>query len=155
MPRKVKNKSLPAERLTTLRRSTGMTQEEFAEKSGIGLSSIKRLESGDLKPTESLKRKYVEYFECDPAYITGESKYRDRREQLLAERSDPDKRRSEFYVALNLWLEAELPGNEIDYIDSFAVLCEVTEYIRDQIAEAKKQIKAGLPPEDHTSAKLL
>lgn len=72
MPKQRRKRTITAERITALRRRTGLTQDEFAEKIGISAGLIKYMETGDRSLTAANMEKYVDYFKCPPEYITGE-----------------------------------------------------------------------------------
>lgn len=72
MPRKRRKSTIMAERITTLRKQKCLTQEELAREIGISSGLIKYMETGDRSITPASLKKYADYFQCSPEYITGE-----------------------------------------------------------------------------------
>jgi transcriptional regulator with XRE-family HTH domain len=58
------------ERLKKVRRRAMLTQEQLAEKSGVGITTINRIEKGRVEdPHFSTLRKLAEALEVDPAEL--------------------------------------------------------------------------------------
>lgn len=117
MPKKRRKRTITAERITALRRRTGLTQDEFAEKIGISPGLIKYMETGDRSLTAANMEKYVDYFKCPPEYITGEDDcpYTGITRALALLSEDAwDKMR--FRSALRALVSKDIPPAEIDIL---------------------------------------
>ena len=62
-------KELMAARLKALRERRGLTQEQLAEKSGVGRSHLARLETGKQDPTLSTLEKLAKALKVDVAKL--------------------------------------------------------------------------------------
>lgn len=138
-------------RLAELRRSTGLSQEEFGytkvQEYGetrirpgvidLSAGAVKRLEVGDLKLTDRILQIYADHFHCLPEYITGGTKYKNRVEELLSRISEPEELRMDVAVALQAWVASRLPGEKLNKIDLFAVQEKVFGYVEEEIRKAE------------------
>lgn len=68
-----------AKRLKELREEKGLTQVEFAERVGIGTSTMTRYEIGDREPSLPIARKIADYLGVTIDYLSGKT---DVKEQL-------------------------------------------------------------------------
>ncbi|HEU4471690.1 MAG TPA: helix-turn-helix transcriptional regulator [Flavisolibacter sp.] len=59
-------------KIVAVRKQKGLTQEELAEKAGITVRTIQRIESGETIPRAYTIRAIAEALELDPASITGQ-----------------------------------------------------------------------------------
>ena len=62
-----------AKRLKELREERGLTQAEFAERVGIGTSTITRYELGDREPPLPTAVKIADFFNVTLDYLSGKS----------------------------------------------------------------------------------
>lgn len=70
-------KPIIAERIKLLRKEKGYTQEQLAELLGLNAkSSIANYESGANAPSDEIKTKMCEVFNCSMDYLMGESEYK-------------------------------------------------------------------------------
>lgn len=70
-------KPIIAERIKLLRKEKGYTQEQLAELLGLNAkSSIANYESGANAPSDEIKTKMCEIFNCSMDYLMGESEYK-------------------------------------------------------------------------------
>ena len=60
-----------SDRIKELRKSAGMTQEEFGQKFGVVKSTVSLYESGKSTPNDELKQKICEYFNISLDYLHG------------------------------------------------------------------------------------
>lgn len=71
------SKPIIAERIKSLRKEKGFTQEQLAEYLGLNAkSSIANYESGANSPSDEIKRKMCELFNCSMDYLMGKSEYK-------------------------------------------------------------------------------
>ena len=150
-PRNRKKKTVTAERITALRESYGLTQIELAEKLSekitISVGLIKYLETGDRALTPEKLKVYADFFHCYPEYITGESEFRDRAEELAAALPEEDRvnieGRTAVWRAAEGWIRASLPGADLKKLEEqgrlnlFELFCEITEPIQERIRQLK------------------
>lgn len=151
-PRNRKKKTVTAKRITDLRESYGLTQielaEKLSEKTKISAGLIKRLETGDRALTPEKLKVYADFFQCYPEYITGESEYRDRAEELAAALPEEDRvnieGRTAVWRAAEQWIRASLTGADLKELeeqgrlDLFGLFCEITEPIQEIIHQLKE-----------------
>lgn len=71
------NKSFK-ERLISLRKEKGLTQDKFAELMGVSKSAISMYENGNRTPDFELEEKIADYFNVDLDYLRGRSNIRNR-----------------------------------------------------------------------------
>lgn len=77
------DKSSFAMRIKELRNNSRLTQEELAKKLGLNnKSSIANYESGYSVPSDDIKLKMCEVFDCTMDYLMGESKFKTKQEEL-------------------------------------------------------------------------
>ncbi len=60
-----------SDRIKELRKSAGLTQEEFGQKFGVVKSTVSLYESGKSTPNDEIKRKICEYFNVSLDYLHG------------------------------------------------------------------------------------
>ena len=71
------NKKILAHRINRLRKELGITQEELAIKLGLkGKSSIANYEAGNITPSDDIKIKMAELFNCSLDFLMGKSNIR-------------------------------------------------------------------------------
>lgn len=71
------NKPIIAERIKNLRKENGLTQEQLAEILGLNAkSSIANYESGANSPSDDIKKKICELFNCSMDYLMGFKNYK-------------------------------------------------------------------------------
>lgn len=71
------NKPIIAERIKNLRKEKGLTQEELAKILGLNAkSSIANYESGANSPSDDIKKKMCEIFNCTMDYLIGKSHFK-------------------------------------------------------------------------------
>ncbi|MCI8470355.1 MAG: helix-turn-helix domain-containing protein [Clostridia bacterium] len=71
------NKPIIAERIKNLRKGKGLTQEQLAEILGLNAkSSIANYESGANSPSDDIKKKMCELFDCSMDYLMGKSEFK-------------------------------------------------------------------------------
>lgn len=76
-------KNILAIRINQLRKDSNLTQEELALKLGLkGKSSIANYESGKITPSDDIKLKMCELFNCTMDYLMGESNFRNINETI-------------------------------------------------------------------------
>lgn len=150
-PRNRKKKTKTAERITNLRKSSCLSQEELAEKlsekTKISAGLIKRLETGDRALTPEKLKVYADFFHCYPEYITGESECRDRADELAKALPEEDRvnieGRTAVWRAAEQWIRASLPGADLKELEEqgrlnlFELFCEITEPIQERIRQLK------------------
>ena len=73
--------SLVSSRLKDLRKEMGLTQLQVAEKTEMGLNSIKQYESGKRIPDQYNLDKLAVFFDVSPKFILGETTFRDELEE--------------------------------------------------------------------------
>ena len=78
------------------RTARGLTQEEVAERLGIGLAAISRLERGTIMPTVSRLVELAEIFQCNAADLmtevsTGANDQAQRMAQILSTLDGPER----------------------------------------------------------------
>lgn len=79
------NKNILSIRIKKLRTDLGLTQEELALKLGLkGKSSIANYESGKISPSDEIKIKLCEVFDCSMDYLMGVSEYKNTWEEYDA-----------------------------------------------------------------------
>lgn len=98
-----------ARRLTQLRKSKGLTQQQLSEKLGTSRSNIANYESGDsVEPRDGMKRAIADYFGVTIDYLLGHS-------------DDPSPKLSEnvldFRAQLDRWREMINQGSLVYYND--------------------------------------
>lgn len=72
-----KNKPIIAERIKNLRKEKGLTQEQLAEILGLNAkSSIANYESGANSPSDDIKKKMCDLFDCTMDYLMGKSDFK-------------------------------------------------------------------------------
>lgn len=72
-----KNKPIIAERIKSLRKEKGFTQEQLAKILGLNAkSSIANYESGANSPSDDVKKKMCELFDCSIDYLMGKSEFK-------------------------------------------------------------------------------
>lgn len=77
------NKPIIAERIKSLRKEKGLTQEQLAEILGLNAkSSIANYESGANSPSDEVKKKMCEIFGCSMDYLMGKTEYKTNDEML-------------------------------------------------------------------------
>lgn len=77
------NKPIIAERIKTLRKEKGYTQEQLAEMLGLNAkSSVANYESGANSPSDDIKLKLCEIFGCTMDYLIGKNEYKTNDEML-------------------------------------------------------------------------
>lgn len=155
MPKK-REKPVPiwSERVANLRHSTGLTQRDFAAELKISAGTVKRLEVGDLPLTNRLRDLYAGHFQCAPGYITGETKYRDRAEEVAEKMAEGVKESSEeervrmegrtaVWKAAERWIRASFPDESLEELEAqgrinlFEIFCSVTDCVQEAIWKAK------------------
>ena len=144
-PRNRKKKTITAERITALR--GGLAQKELSDEIGISVSLIKRLETGDRALTQEKLKVYADFFHCYPEYITGESEFQDRADELAKALPEEDRvnieGRTAVWRAAEQWIRASLPGADLreleeqGRLDLFELFCEITEPIQERIRQLK------------------
>lgn len=73
------DKPIIAERIKTLRKEKGYTQEQLAEVLGLNAkSSIANYESGANSPSDEIKSKMCEIFNCSMDYLMGKNEFRNK-----------------------------------------------------------------------------
>jgi transcriptional regulator with XRE-family HTH domain len=60
------------DRLRTLRKRKLLTQEQLAERSGIAVSTVIRIERNQVEPQGATIRKLAQALEVDPAELVGD-----------------------------------------------------------------------------------
>ena len=76
-------KNILATRIYQMRKELNLTQEELAFKLGLaGKSSIANYESGKITPSDDIKLKMCEIFNCSMDYLMGNSKYKNENEYI-------------------------------------------------------------------------
>ena len=76
-------KTILSERIKELRAELGLTQEELAKKLGLNnKSSIANYESGYSVPSDEIKKKMCEIFNCTMDYLMGQSEFKTVQEEL-------------------------------------------------------------------------
>ena len=76
-------KSILATRIYQMRKELNLTQEELALKLGLaGKSSIANYESGKITPSDDIKMKMCETFNCSMDYLIGKSNYKTKEEEF-------------------------------------------------------------------------
>lgn len=71
------NQPIIAKRIRSLRKEKGLTQEQLAELLGLNAkSSIANYESGANSPSDEIKKKMCELFDCSMDYLMGKSAYK-------------------------------------------------------------------------------
>lgn len=77
------DKNTLAIRIKQMRKDLGLTQEELALKLGLkGKSSIANYESGNIIPSDEIKKKMCETFNCTMDYLMGESEFKTTNEMI-------------------------------------------------------------------------
>lgn len=77
------NKPIIAERIKNLRKEKGLTQEQLAEVLGLNAkSSIANYESGANSPSDDIKKKMCELFDCSMDYLMGKNDFKTNKEAL-------------------------------------------------------------------------
>lgn len=66
-----------SERILQLRNETGLSQEEFAHKSGIAYRSYRRYETGEREPNCSTLTVLADFFQVSADYLLGRKDERD------------------------------------------------------------------------------
>ena len=61
------------ERIKAVRKATGLTQTEFAEKLGVSKSAVTNWEYGQNEPSKAMLDKMQTIFRINPLYMSGES----------------------------------------------------------------------------------
>ena len=140
-------------RLADLRKGAGLTQKELAAKireaggPEISTGLVKLIEIGERDLTPEKLRACAGIFCVRPGYITGESPYKDRTEELLAKLPEDDRiwmeGRRAVLRAAERWIRASLPDESLEDLEAqdrlclFEVFCDVTETIKRHIWRAK------------------
>lgn len=76
-------KTILSERIKELRAELGLTQEELAKRLGLNnKSSIANYESGYSVPSDEIKKKMCEIFNCTMDYLMGQSEFKTVQEEL-------------------------------------------------------------------------
>lgn len=76
-------KSILSVRIKKLRTELGLTQEELALKLGLkGKSSIANYESNKITPSDEVKYKMCEVFDCTMDYLMGKSEFKNQENAL-------------------------------------------------------------------------
>lgn len=76
-------KPIIAERIKFLRKEKGYTQEQLADLLGLSAkSSIANYESGANAPSDEIKAKMCEVFDCSMDYLMGKSNFKTKKEEL-------------------------------------------------------------------------
>ena len=81
------NPSITSSRIKELRKEKNLTQKELAEGANLGLTTIKKYESGIRVPEKYNLSLLANYFDVYEGWITGESKYKNIYEEFAE--SDP------------------------------------------------------------------
>lgn len=101
-----------ADRIRKLRRAAGYTQAELAPLIGISEGLIKRMEAGLRNLTPENAKRYADFFQCDPAYLTGASDYMDPLDRWEAEHPEGVKRQ-DYELPLAIYLAAVMPPDKL------------------------------------------
>lgn len=79
------NKNILAIRIKKMRMNLNLTQEGLALKLGLkGKSSIANYESGNITPSDDIKLKMCEIFDCSMDYLMGKTEFKTKQEELNA-----------------------------------------------------------------------
>lgn len=140
-------------RLADLRKGAGLTQKELAAKiweaggPEISTGLVKLIEIGERDLTPEKLRACAGIFCVRPGYITGETPYRDRAEELLAELPEEDRVQMEgkaaVWKAAERWIRASFPDESLEDLEKqgrinlFEVFCRAIEPIEESIRFAK------------------
>lgn len=119
-------------RLAKLRKEKGLTQQEFAERIGVSLSSVQNWEYGIKNPSPDHVEWIAGYYACTPSYIQGYSDYRteeERNEAMLKDLAEKNIAAmaedamleklicNHSYMALNKYDLAEIKDHVKNYIE--------------------------------------
>lgn len=78
------NENILSVRINQMRKELNLTQEELALKLGLkGKSSIANYESGKITPSDKIKIKMCEIFNCTMDYLMGKSNYKTKEESFI------------------------------------------------------------------------
>lgn len=137
-------KSILAARINQMRKELNLTQEELAFKLGLkGKSSIANYESGKITPSDEIKIKMCEIFNCSMDYLMGLSSHVNPKEELEKELYKFDLTEDEYYDAINCFMKNDVRG--LSFIMLFAdekmvetkeytVLLTILSYVSDYIS---------------------
>lgn len=120
-------KPIIAERIKSLRKENGYTQEQLADLLGLNAkSSIANYESGANAPSDEIKTKMCDLFDCTMDYLMGKSEYRTEAmlDGILLTSYEVDE-----YVfnSFNILIESNLSSQRINLIiNNFNYYCNYT-----------------------------
>lgn len=93
------NKPIIAERIKNLRKENGLTQEKLAEILGLNAkSSIANYESGANSPSDDIKKKLCELFNCSMDYLMGVTDIREPIDGLNTSILDEDSKKNVYGI---------------------------------------------------------
>ena len=130
----IKKISFLGENIQTIRKHRGMKQQELADKIGINMQSLSKIERGVNYPTFDTLEKIMDVLGVTPnELLSGEWKYIDHTEPYIM---DIIKREQDFNVSLDYLSENEFFDNENEY--RFYKVYKLIQYIHNYITNEKK-----------------
>lgn len=107
-------KSIISERIKSMRKSKGYTQEQLAEILGLNAkSSIANYESGANAPSDDIKLKMCKLFNCTMDYLMGTSSISNPKEELENELCKFNLTEDEYSDAINCFMNDTINKNKI------------------------------------------
>lgn len=108
-------------RIKHLRTSLGLTQEELAIKLGLkGKSSIANYESGKITPSDDVKLKMCETFNCSMDYLMGLITYKNPKEELERRLYEFDLTENEYNDAINCFMSDSRKIQSLAFLLAFS-----------------------------------
>lgn len=140
MTKRIYNPLIVSERLKTLRKEKGLTQQEVADIVGLSLTSIKQYEGAKRIPDTHALNVLSGFFRVDNDYILGAAEFQTEIHRLQSEIGEATlKSISHETIALEYFEDLfDLKMSDCDP-DGFMILIQnITNYITDQVIQFKQ-----------------
>ena len=136
--------SFLGENIQTIRKHRGMKQQELADKIGINMQSLSKIERGVNYPTFDTLEKIMDVLGVTPnELLSGEWKYIDHTEPYIM---DIIKREQDFNVSLDYLSENEFFDNEKEYkfYMETILIRYISNYLSNEVVEIEERLNAEL-----------
>ena len=136
--------SFLGENIQTIRKYRGMKQQELADKIGINMQSLSKIERGVNYPTFDTLEKIMDVLGVTPnELLSGEWKYIDHTEPYIM---DIIKREQDFNVSLDYLSENEFFDNENEYkfYMETILIRYISNYLSNEVVEIEERLNAEL-----------